>query len=92
MLDANLAFYADSFVPEKPLSKEAWAAQRRSRIEKADKISLVLQDIKVDVNGTTATSEFLQQYQTAKYQDSVAKVLTWEFINNRWMIVRETSN
>jgi hypothetical protein len=78
-------------VPEKSLTKEAWAAQRRSRIENAGKISLALQDIKVDVNGTKATSGFLQQYQTAKYQDSVVKALNWEFINNRWMIVRETS-
>lgn len=90
-VDAYLAFYADSFVPEKSLSKEAWATQRRSRIENAGKISLVLQDIKVNVNGTKATSEFLQQYQTVKYQDSVAKVLNWELINNRWMIVQETS-
>jgi outer membrane protein, adhesin transport system len=90
-VDAYLAFYADSFVPEKSLSKEAWAAQRRSRIEGADKISLVLQDIKVNVNGTKATSEFLQQYQTAKYQDSVTKTLNWELIDNRWMIVQEFS-
>ncbi len=90
-VDAYLAFYADSFVPEKFQTMKAWAAHRRNRIESAGKISLVLQDIKVDVSGTKATSEFLQQYQTPTYQDSVVKVLNWEFINSRWMIVRETT-
>jgi outer membrane protein, adhesin transport system len=90
-VDAYLAFYADTFAPEKSLTREAWVAQRRNRITNAGKISLVLQDIKVDVSGTKATSEFLQQYQTQKYQDNTAKTLNWEFIKDRWVIVRETS-
>lgn len=90
-VDTYLGFYADSFAPEKFATMKAWAAHRRNRIMSADSISLVLQDIKVNVTGTKATSEFLQQYQTPKYKDSVVKVLNWEFINNRWMIVRETT-
>jgi outer membrane protein, adhesin transport system len=90
-VDAYLGFYADNFAPEKFITKKAWAAHRRSRILAADSISLILQDIKVEVDGTKATAEFTQQYQTSKYKDSVVKVLNWEFVNNRWVIVRETT-
>jgi adhesin transport system outer membrane protein len=90
-VDAYLGFYADSFVPEKFQTIKAWAAHRRNRIMSAGQISLVLQEIKVDVAGTKATSEFLQQYQTPTYKDSVTKVLSWELINNRWVIVREAT-
>jgi adhesin transport system outer membrane protein len=91
-VDAYLSFYADSFVPEKFHTIKAWAAHRSSRIESAGPITLILQDIKVDVDGIKARSEFLQQYETPSFKDTVVKVLNWEFINHRWMIVRETSN
>ena len=40
-------FYADNFTPEPPLSREAWAKQRKQRLVTSGKINLNISNLKV---------------------------------------------
>ena len=90
---AYLQFYSDKFVPDALPSKKAWVAQRKQRLAKSGAISLVLENVKVNVDGTTATAEFLQRYSTQGFSDNVSKVLTLNLERSKgnWFIVKESA-
>lgn len=89
-VDAYLAFYADSFVPEGGLSRDQWAKQRRARLSKPGTISVKLEDVKVSSQeGSKARVQFRQVYQSADFSDTVNKTLELVQDGNKWRIVTE---
>ena len=66
--DSYMKFYADSFVPESPLSRDAWEKQRKSRLSTPGKINLELSNVKVTCDGNKATADFDQDYSTTTYK------------------------
>ena len=71
--DNYIKFYADSFTPEPPLSRDAWEKQRKTRLATSGKINLELSDIKVTCDGDKAKAEFNQDYSVTTYKLKKAK-------------------
>jgi len=86
-----LAAYAPDFVPEGLPSKKAWEAQRRQRLSAAGNITLVLNNMQVQRDGSTATVQFEQKYAAKAYKDTLNKTLElrYEPAQKRWLITRE---
>ena len=61
-------FYAANFTPEPPLSRDAWAKQRKQRLSTAGKINLGVNNIKVTCDGDKATAQFNQDYSVTTYK------------------------
>ena len=84
--------YAPGISPARGLSREAWEAGRRSVIGRAKDVSLVFEDVAVQLQDPThATTVFRQVYRSASYRDEVTKTLRWERMGNRWLIVEESA-
>lgn len=90
--DKYIAHYADSFVPEKPLTRNAWLEQRKKRLATAETIKITLKDINISLEGNRALVDFNQIYATNAYKDTTKKKLLLEKINGNWLIVKETSS
>lgn len=87
-----LAAYAPDFVPEGLPSRKAWEAQRKQRLSAGQgTITLVLNDVQIQRDGTTATVQFEQTYAAKAYKDKLAKTLEmrYEPVQKRWLIARE---
>lgn len=91
-VSAYLKFYSDKFTPDNAASKKVWAAQRKHRLSQPGKISLVLDNVKVSVDGEAATAEFTQHYNAQGFSDNVNKVLklNLERAKGNWFIVKES--
>ena len=61
-------FYADNFTPEPPLSREAWAKQRKQRLATSGKINLNISNLKVTCDGDKAAATFNQDYSVTTYK------------------------
>ena len=66
--DSYSQFYADSFTPEPPLSRDAWAKQRKQRLSTPGKINLGISNLKVTCDGDKATAKFDQDYSVTTYK------------------------
>lgn len=87
-----LAAYAPDFVPEGLPSRKAWEAQRKQRLSAGQgTITLVLNDVQIQRDSTTATVQFEQTYAAKAYKDKLAKTLEmrYEPVQKRWLIARE---
>ncbi|MFA6178835.1 MAG: outer membrane protein assembly factor BamE [Candidatus Methylopumilus sp.] len=91
-VSAYLKFYSDKFTPDTASSKKAWVTQRKQRLSQPGKISLVLGNVKVSVDGEAATAEFTQHYNAQGFSDNVNKVLklNLERTKGNWFIVKES--
>ncbi|MDZ4140610.1 MAG: outer membrane protein assembly factor BamE [Methylotenera sp.] len=88
-----LGFYADKFRPDGNVSKKNWAAQRKQRLSgKQGDITLALEDLQAQVQGSQASVQFFQKYSSKVFSDQVSKRLDLEFDQtlNRWLIVKES--
>lgn len=84
--DNYFAYYAPKYT-----ARESWKTARRARLQAAQKISLVLNDIQVTMQDAKhATTTFEQNYTSASYQDQLKKTLYWEEIGGKWLIVNES--
>ncbi|MES0873045.1 YybH family protein [Sinimarinibacterium thermocellulolyticum] len=90
-LDAYFAAYAEDFVPEGGLSRAAWQAQRRERIQAPAKISVRVVEPSFSAGDTPdrAHVRFRQEYVSDTYSDVVTKVLDMRRTAGGWKIVRE---
>ncbi len=61
-------FYADNFTPEQPISREAWAKQRKQRLATSGKINLNISNLKVTCDGDKAVATFYQDYSVTTYK------------------------
>ena len=66
--DSYSKFYSDNFTPEPPLSREAWATQRKQRLSTPGKVNLELSNLKVTCDGDKATAVFDQDYSVTTYK------------------------
>jgi len=90
--EAYLASYAPAFAPAEGGTRAAWADKRRAALARAKEIALDIRDIKLAVQDAEhASTRFKQAYRSEQYKDVVLKTLEWEFIDGRWLIVRETA-
>ena len=61
-------FYADNFTPEPPLSRDAWAKQRKQRLATSGKINLDISNLKITCDGDKAAATFNQDYSVTTYK------------------------
>lgn len=91
-LRAYLNSYAATFRPGDSISHDEWAAKRRARINGAQQINVGITNVKVNLKDAShATTTFHQSYRSDAYQDEVEKMLDWENIGGRWVIVGEST-
>ena len=87
-----LQSYAPGFAPPKGLSRAAWEANRRNVIARSTGVSIGIDEIVVQHQDQDhATTVFRQAYRSASYRDQLVKTIRWERINNRWLIVQEST-
>ena len=86
---AYLAAYAAEFRPAGKLSREAWEAQRRQRIEGTTLIRIEIDALAIEPAGDKATARFVQRYQSDKLSSTDRKVLELVRRDGRWLIAAE---
>ncbi|MBF0460517.1 MAG: tetratricopeptide repeat protein [Magnetococcales bacterium] len=89
-VDEYLAFYSETYTPEKFPNREAWKQQRRLAISAAGAIKVKVANMKVTVTDAShAQVTFMQSYWSRRYQDQVSKTLVLQKEGAAWKIVRE---
>jgi hypothetical protein len=89
--DVYLSAYSAKFKPE-GMRQKAWKAQRKQRVgANPAEITLVLDKVNVVADAKKAEVTFIQHYTSGKFNDTVAKVLSFENENGHWFIIKETS-
>jgi len=89
-VDAYLAAYAPDFSAG-GLSRAAWEAQRRQRIEPRKTISVEVSRLGIEQQGDSATATFRQAYRSDTLNSTVTKVLKFVRLDGQWRIVSETT-
>jgi tetratricopeptide (TPR) repeat protein len=91
-VDRYLGFYGDEFLPEGGASRQAWQAQRRSRISAPGQIRIGVSGTQISSLGENrAQAMFQQEYASDQYADVATKVLELQKSGGQWRIVREYS-
>lgn len=91
-VEKYLAAYSPAFVPADGLTRKAWEAQRRQRVDKGRAIVVKARDIRVEnASATRATVLFVQQYSARGVTDLSNKTLQLERLDGTWRITRETA-
>ena len=88
-VEAYLAHYADDFVVPGGRSRSAWEKQRRARVGKPGRISVRLENMRIDANGSTAKVRFRQHYDSDTFDASANKALELVRQGDSWLIRRE---
>ena len=84
-----LSFYAPNFETPKGITRGAWEAQRRERIEAPASISVSVKMTKVTTTGNEAVAVFRQTYRSDKVSSSNTKTLKLVKTGDRWLIRSE---
>ena len=91
-MDNYLEAYASSFVPPDRMARSRWESERRLRILSKKSISVEIKQLKIAVDGKTATAQFQQIYSSDNFTGNSRKTLEMVKQGNRWLIARETVN
>ncbi|MDZ4252944.1 MAG: tetratricopeptide repeat protein [Sulfuritalea sp.] len=86
---AYLAAYARDFKTPGGVSRAAWEAERQKRINKPGAIQVSVENLRVNIDGDTATAKFRQHYKSATLKTSSNKVLLLGKRDGKWQIVQE---
>jgi ketosteroid isomerase-like protein len=86
-----LAAYGKEFDPPGKQTRQAWEAERRSRILGKSKITVNISDLHVTVNGNKAVARFKQAYSADALHVSSRKTLELVKSGDRWTIAREST-
>jgi tetratricopeptide (TPR) repeat protein len=86
---AYLAAYARDFKTPAGESRATWDAQRQKRIAKPGTIQISYENLRVNVDGDTATVKFRQHYKSASLNTSSNKVLIMGKRDGKWQILQE---
>ena len=86
---AYLAAYARDFKTPGGESRAAWESERQKRIGKPGAIQVSIENLRVSVDGDTATAKFRQHYKSATLKTSSNKVLLLGKRDGKWQIVQE---
>ncbi|MBL8522228.1 MAG: tetratricopeptide repeat protein [Betaproteobacteria bacterium] len=84
-----LAFYAPDFDTPDGLSRAAWEAQRKDRIDRPKSISVDLKISKVTIKGDEATAVFRQTYRSDTSKSNNTKTLKLIRSGDKWLIRSE---
>ena len=88
-INAYLDAYSSDFDPGR-LSLSDWKKQRTDRIVPRKRIKVVVSQLKVTVNGSTAIADFEQDYSSDTFNGSSDKRLSLALEGGRWLIVKES--
>ncbi len=86
---AYLGAYARDFKTPAGESRGAWDGERTKRINKPGAIQVSYENLKVSVEGDTATAKFRQHYKSANLKTSSNKVLHLGKRDGKWQILQE---
>ncbi|MBC3874969.1 nuclear transport factor 2 family protein [Undibacterium flavidum] len=86
-----LNYYAKDFQTPKGESRNAWAEDRRSRIEGKGKIGVRIDDPHVSIDGNVATVKFKQYYTSDRLSSASRKTLVLSKQDGKWLIKQERS-
>jgi adhesin transport system outer membrane protein len=89
---AYVAIYSDNFTPQKFSDRQAWLEDRKEKLEKAGKLKLSLNDVRIEENTDKAIVRFKQTYQTSSYSLKANKELHMQKTDGNWRIVQEIVN
>lgn len=81
-----LGFYAPDFETPKGMTRAAWEAQRKDRIEPKKSISVDAKIIKTSVQGNVATVVFRQAYRADAIKSDSTKTMVMVKAGDRWLI------
>lgn len=84
-----LAAYARDFKTPAGESRSAWDAERQKRINKPGAIQVSVENLRISVDGDTATAKFRQHYKSATLKTSSNKVLQLAKRDGKWLILQE---
>jgi tetratricopeptide (TPR) repeat protein len=84
-----LAAYGRNFEVPGGGSRKEWEAEREARIDKPGSIKVALSDIRIKLDGDTATVQFRQHYNSKTLNTSTQKVLLLNRQGGRWLIQQE---
>ena len=90
-MSAYLASYGTNFDTPGSQPRKAWEDSRRARIVGKSRISVKLSNLSVVVQGSKATAQFKQDYSADSLNVSSRKKLDLAKVNDRWVIVKESS-
>ncbi|OOG45056.1 TolC family outer membrane protein [Polaromonas sp. A23] len=91
-VDAYLGFYAPGFTPSADSDRNAWREKRKAVLGRAVDIAVDVSEVSVTkTDATHASTTFRQTYRSASYRDVVTKTLQWVRVDDRWLIMRESS-
>lgn len=90
-VELYLSLYSPAFEPPGGMSREAWAEERRKRIEGRRKIDVTIEAPQVKFNADTATVSFRQHYLSDALKDDTRKVLLLAKEDGKWLIKRDLS-
>lgn len=91
-VEQYLSAYSSHFKPsDSSKNYTQWRKQRRDKLRftKVDRITLDRIQVYMDASKQQALVEFVQHYQSAKYQDKVLKQVRLAYENDNWLIVSE---
>ena len=86
------AAYTSSFAGADRQSRAKWESDRQVRIVSKKSISVVANNLKIEVNGNKATVQFQQIYESDNFKGNSRKTLEMVKHGERWLIARETVN
>ena len=84
-----LSHYAKNFDAPGGESRASWEAERAKRISKPATIQVSHENLRVSVDGDTATAKFRQHYKAGSFKTSANKVVTFVRRDGRWLIQQE---
>jgi tetratricopeptide (TPR) repeat protein len=91
-VDTYLSVYSTQFKPSDPgKNYEQWRIDRTAKLRfgKIDRVSVKSIAVYLDSNQQQALVQFVQHYQSSKYQDKVIKQLQLALEEGRWLIRSE---
>jgi ketosteroid isomerase-like protein len=86
---AYLGFYAKDFRTPKGKTRSAWEGEREVRITKPGPIEVAISELRISVDGDTASAHFLQAYGSTNLRSTIAKTLVLVRRDDRWQILQE---
>jgi len=89
-MERYLAAYGSDFVPGGGQSRRSWEEERRARIVGKTSISVNIENLAIQVNGSSATAKFRQIYRADNLNISSRKTLEMQRSGNQWHIRKES--
>ena len=87
-----IQFYSDSFMPSDARKSYAeWKNIRRARLRFTKGVNIQIEKVRVfvEANGEYVLVEFMQNYRSDSYSDSVLKQVYMQKQQNNWLILSE---